>query len=70
MTAPMHKHRPRANDTSLKMRIASSENLRTRQAGGIKITMPKAPWEEANGSERNGKNPALRKHQTTTNRQK
>lgn len=46
MTAPMHKHRPRANNTSLKMRIASSENIRTRQTGGIKITMKKAPWDK------------------------
>jgi len=46
MTAPMHKHRARSNKVSIKMRLAASKNVRTRHKDGMKITMPKAPWED------------------------
>ena len=46
MTAPMHKHRARANKTSIRMRLAASKNIRTRHKDGMQISLPKAPWEK------------------------
>lgn len=45
MVAPMHKHRARSNEVSLKMRLAASKNVRTRHKDGMKVTVAKAPWE-------------------------
>lgn len=55
MTAPMHKHRPRSNKASIKMRLAASKNVRTRHKDGMKITMPKAPWEDKDAELTGGK---------------
>lgn len=46
MTAPMHKHRTRTNGVSLKMRLAASKNVRTRNVDGMKISLCRAPWEK------------------------
>ena len=40
---PMHAHRPRRNPTTVKSRLASSENARTRN-GKIKVSLSTAPW--------------------------
>lgn len=55
MTAPMHKHRARSNKVSIKMRLAASKNARTRHKGGMKITIPKAPWEDKDAELTGGK---------------
>lgn len=45
LTTPMHKHRARSNEVSLKMRLAASKNVRTRHKDGMRVTVAKAPWE-------------------------
>ena len=52
---PMHKHRTRSNGVSIKMRLAASKNVRTRHKDGMKITLPKEPWnnQSLNGSKQN-----------------
>ena len=46
---PMHKHRARSCRSSMKMRLAASKNVRTRQKGGVKVTLPETPWETEGG---------------------
>ena len=46
MAIPMHKHRSRSSEVSLKMRLAASKNVRTRHKDGMKVTVSKAPWEK------------------------
>ena len=46
MNHPMHMHRARSNGVSLKTRLATSQSVRTRNKGEIKITLPKPPWEK------------------------
>lgn len=41
---PMHKHRPRSNGVSLKMRLAASKNVRTRTKGQEAVSLSKEPW--------------------------
>jgi hypothetical protein len=47
---PMHSHRPRRNPATVKSRLATSQSARARSKDGIKLTLPKPPWE----MERNG----------------
>ena len=43
---PMHQHRPRSCRTSIKMRLAASKNVRSRQKNGMQVTLPKTPWDK------------------------
>ena len=51
----MHKHRQRSKPITLGARLAASKNVRTRYKDGMKITMPRAPWEKKNAELTGGK---------------
>lgn len=46
---PTHKHRPRSNGVSLKMRLAASKSVRTRHKDGMEVSLPKEPWAKKEG---------------------